>query len=117
MIPSRPDHFLSRIAFLCALAGVAGFFAWQIGRFFTGPKITVVNPADALMIRDETLTLAGSLKETARLTINGEVVYVDPERYEFQETVPLLTGENTFVFRAEDRLGRVREVVRIVYRF
>lgn len=117
MIPSRPDHFLSRIAFLSAMVGVAGFFTWQIGRFFTPPRVIVVNPKDALMTRDESLTLAGSLKETARLTINGEAVYVDPERYEFQETAPLLTGENTFVFRAEDRLGRVREVVRRVYRF
>lgn len=117
MIPSRPDHFFSGIAFTCAVVGVVGFFMLQIGRFLTPPKLFITNPTDGLMVRQPVVAFAGYLKESVRLTINGEVVYVEPETHEFNETVPLLIGENTFIFQAQDRLGRVREVVRRIYRF
>jgi hypothetical protein len=116
MIPSR-ENFFGRIAFICAAAAVLGFFAWQINRFFTPPKIFIASPADGLMTREPAIALSGSLKESARLTINGQVLYVKPESREFHETISLLTGENVFVLKAEDRLGRIREVVRRVYRF
>lgn len=117
LIPSRPDHISRRIAFACAVMAVVSFFAWQIGRFFSPPKLLIAGPAETLLREQSVFVFTGHLRESARLTINGEIVYVEPETYEFQETVPLRPGENTFVFRVEDRLGRVREVVRRVYRF
>lgn len=106
-----------RLAVLSAALGAGIFFLWHLALFLSPPTLSVAAPAADLFTREGYLPSEGSVEPETRLTLNGQVVYVDPETSRFRELLPLREGENVFVFRAEGRFGKTREVIRRVYRF
>lgn len=105
-----------RIIIAGAFIGVAVFFIWHLTLFFAPPTLTIEDPEDNHFTEAAEIVFSGSIEQEQSLTVNGEVVYISTVHSTFQVRAPLAKGENKFVFEAKDKLGRVRRVVRRVYR-
>lgn len=59
------------------------------------------------------MVVAGEVEPTAKLTINGQIVYVEKDG-KFQQEINLSQGLNVIKIEAANRLGKKNSVIRQV---
>ena len=70
------------------------------------PAISVTNPLNGRSTNQARQTIRGSVSEAATLTINGQLVMVDPD-LTFTSAITLVEGANTITFTATDAASNV----------
>lgn len=80
-----------------------------------GPEISVTTPINGETVHSPLLTISGSAKNIAFLTLDDRQIFVD-DAGQIYDQLLLYEGYNVITLRAKDKFGREREVVReIIY--
>jgi cytoskeletal protein RodZ len=96
------------IAFL-----VVGYLAYQLHFLISPPSLAVIEPAPDSVAENSLLTVRGTVEAVAKLTINGQMVYVDKDG-SFKQEVQLSQGLNVIRVEATNRFGKMSSIVRQV---
>lgn len=84
----------------------------NLGRLLGKPDLVVTNPgAPIIAVSENTITLAGQLKQRDKLLINGQEVFVNSDNT-FSQEYSLQPGPNVIEFKAKRLLGREKIITR-----
>lgn len=92
---------------------VAGYLAYQLHFLISPPSLSVLEPVADSVVEDSILKVRGEAEISARLTINGQMVYLNKDG-SFQQEVQLSQGLNVIRVEAANRFGKTSLVVRQV---
>ena len=79
------------------------------------PPLTITSPADKILTNVSQVTVSGSTEPGANLTINNEVIALDPDG-SFSKVYDLKETWNEYYIKTEDKAGNYREATRSVQR-
>jgi hypothetical protein len=101
---------------LAAIAIVIGYGFLKARLFLEGPQVIVEAPIDGMVVNDSIITINGTAKNIAHLSLDGGKIFTD-EAGVFSETRLLSYGYNTVTVSASDKFGRNTEkTLRIMYK-
>ncbi len=92
---------------------VAGYLAYQLHFLISPPSLAVFEPASDSIAGNSVLMVRGEVESTAKLTINGQMIYVDKDG-SFKQEVILSRGLNVIRIEAANRFGKTNSIVRQV---
>lgn len=84
--------------------GLLTYIAYQARFLLIGPQITITDASQGT-VGERVVTIEGTVRNIARISLNGKQIYTDPEGF-FREAVVLGTGYNLITIAATDRYGR-----------
>jgi len=93
---------------------ILGLFSWRIFGFFSGGDFTISNIPDEYIVTNPEFTIRGIVDTSSQLAVNGEIVYSDKEG-NFEKTVALHPGFNTFTFTVKRVLGKERRFMKQIF--
>jgi hypothetical protein len=73
-----------------------------------GPSITILSPADGSNLDNPVVTLRGTVKNVAELSLNDRRIYPN-EKGDFTETLVLPSGYTIISIKAADKFGKKTE--------
>lgn len=95
---------------------ILGYSAFRARTFVTGPRVTVTSPLDGSLVSEPLVTVGGSVKNIAFLTLNGNKIFTN-EAGIFSEEILLSNGYNRITLEAQDRFGRhVEKTLQVIYK-
>ena len=97
---------------LLVFAVLIGYVGYQARFLIIGPQI-MLHADPPLSTEQNTITFAGSTANITHLRLNGRQIFTDQDGH-FSELVVLTPGVNIITIEAEDRYGRLTQVVRTV---
>lgn len=98
-----------QIALGVGLAALIAVYAgYKFQDFWRGPTITINAPENGQQFEKPVVTLTGTAKRIAFLSLNGKQIYTDPSG-QFEETLLLSPGHNIITISAEDKFNRETE--------
>ena len=86
------------------------YITFQARFLIVGPEITLVHEPASVQ-NNPTVTLAGTARNIAKITLNGRQIFTDQSGY-FSEALVLENGYTIATITATDRYGRETNVVR-----
>ena len=96
---------MSRFLFITLCLVVIGYGAFEARRLASGPQIVVLSPKNQGSLSSSTVTILGTAKNIAFLTINDAPAFTDA-RGNFTFTFAPPRGYNVITLAASDRFGR-----------
>ncbi|MDI6820571.1 MAG: helix-turn-helix domain-containing protein [Patescibacteria group bacterium] len=78
------------------------------------PPLTLANIANNAIVTNPEYQITGKINPSDKLTINNGIVFADPEG-NFQKTIKLDPGFNTFEFKVKNILGRETALTKQVF--
>jgi Glucodextranase, domain B len=85
-------------------------------KLIAGPIITVATPKNGQTVNNDVVTIEGTAKNTARLTLNDLPILTD-ERGRFSEKLLLPDGYTILTLEARDKFGKkTRKSLELVYK-
>jgi len=108
---SRLGLFLAGALFIF---GILFYLFFQYFSLIRGPKLKITSPIDQAEVSSSSVQTVGKTEPDATITINGDLITVDPEG-NFNSTISLAKGKNLIIVEATNKLGKKRRVVREVY--
>ena len=86
------------------------YISFQARFLIVGPEITLLNEPASVQ-NNPTVTLMGTARNIAKITLNGRQIFTDQSGY-FSEALVLENGYTIATITATDRYGRETNVVR-----
>lgn len=109
-------RFLGVIFGIIIFLLVGGYLFYQLNFLISPPRLIIFEPAGDIAIEKNTIIVKGQTEIGAKLTINGQPVYINKDG-SFEQKINLNQGLNTIKIEAANRFGKSRsEVRRIVLR-
>lgn len=108
LLPLR--RWLQLAGGLLVVAILLAYTAYQARFLLQGPQITL-GEEPTIVQSDRSVTLTGSTRNIARITLNGRQIFTD-ETGIFEEVMWLENGYTIATLSAEDRYGRTTSLVR-----
>lgn len=105
-----PKRIKWAVIILIALV-IIGYLIYQLDFLIAPPRLIINYPAEDLMIERSTIEISGQSDISAKLTINGQQVYIDKDGNFLQE-LNLSPGVNTLKIEAVNRFGKKSEITR-----
>ncbi|MBI2482454.1 MAG: hypothetical protein HYV76_02760 [Candidatus Vogelbacteria bacterium] len=97
-----PKHL---VIFLLGLS-IALFAYTRVQALIAGPEIIVTTPKDGETVTETIVTLTGTAKRIALITLNGRQIFTN-EAGHFKEELLLAYGYNILELKAQDNFGRI----------
>jgi len=98
-------------AIIVVLFAILGYFIYQLDYLIAPPKLILEYPAQDLTIRSSSIRISGQAEYSAKLTINGQQIFVD-NNSRFSQEINLSPGLNTLQIEAVNRFGKKSEITR-----
>lgn len=98
-------------AVIIVLLAIVGYFIYQLDYLVAPPKLVLEYPAQDLTINSSSVRISGQAEYSAKLTINGEQIFIDNEG-RFNQEINLSPGLNTLKIKATNRFGKTSEITR-----
>ncbi len=105
---------MNRIALITLLFLLAGYGLIEGWPLLRGPVLHVATPTPYLALEGGILTVSGTARHTARLTLNGSPLLHD-ETGRFSSTLAFPQGGAILTFVAADRFGREVTETRTIF--
>ena len=90
---------------------VGGYFVYELSFLLSPPKLAVNDPAGDITIEASSVQVSGQSDASARLTINGQQVFVDTNG-RFSQLINLSPGVNTLKIEATNHFGKKSDITR-----
>src|ERR1035437_9650813 len=91
------------------IAGGLLFFLYKTFQsYFSGPSITITEPANYTAFSTSTTTIVGIAKRVQDITLDGRSIIID-NKGNFSETILLMPGYNIEIIAAHDQFGHKTE--------
>lgn len=84
---------------------ILGYGLFEARRIITGPVVTIDSPLDGSATSSPAISIQGSARNIAFLTINGRPAFTDEEG-RFFERVSVPAGYTVFTVEGKDRFNR-----------
>ncbi len=107
--PKRIRWAVIAIIFLAIL----GYLVYQLDFLIAAPKLVLEYPAQDLTINNSSIIISGQAEYSAKLTINGQQIFVDSDG-RFEQEINLSQGLNTLQIEAVNRFGKKTEIRRFI---
>lgn len=104
---------LSLAAIGLVVFAVSGYIGYQLYFLLSAPSLVLLYPAQDLTISRSSIEISGRTDVSARLTFNGQQVYIDRDG-NFKQEVNLSPGVNKLKIEAVNRFGKKSEITRQV---
>lgn len=90
---------------------VVGYLFYQLDFLVEAPKLSLEYPAQDLTINRTTIQISGQTDTSAKLTVNGQQIFVEPDG-KFRQDINLSPGLNTLNIEAVNRFGKENRIIR-----
>ncbi len=97
---------IGMVALVCLI-----YILFEMSNIFAPPDLAIANPPDYITIQQDVIEVKGTTNPEASVTINGELVYLDPEGF-FSEEVDLKSGINTITISAKKKRSKATVIER-----
>jgi len=87
------------------------YLGWQVYQFASPPELEIIEPSSDLTIFENHIMIKGRVSRGAKVMLNNSEILTN-ENYEFEKQINLQSGINILNFKAENRLGKNREIIR-----
>jgi hypothetical protein len=96
-------------AVVAVIAGGLLYFIYRTFQaYFSGPSVTIAEPADYSAFSTSTVTIAGTAERVQNITLDGRPIIID-DKGDFSETILLAPGYNIETLAAQDRFGHATQ--------
>lgn len=95
------------------VVGLLAYIASGIHGFLAPPKLRVDEPKPDSRVAESSLNIAGETDPAVSLTVNGELITVDPSG-QFKREIALMPGLNNVELVATNRIGKETRLIRKV---
>jgi hypothetical protein len=96
-------------AIMVIIAGGLLFFIYKTFQsYFSGPSITIEEPANYAAFPTSTTTIIGIAKRVQDITLDGRSITID-DKGNFSETILLMPGYNIEIIAAHDQFGHMTQ--------
>ena len=102
---------LSIFAVILAIFGFLFYLGWQIYQFASPPDLEIFEPPSDLTIFQNNITIKGRITRDAKLMLNNIEILTN-DKQEFEKQINLQPGINILEFKAENRLGKTKKIIR-----
>ncbi len=102
---------ISWVIALIIILLIVGYLIYQLDFLISAPKLEVDYPAQDLTINRSLIEISGRSDQSAKLTVNGEQVYIEKDGT-FRQEINLSPGVNTLKIEAVNRFGKKSEIMR-----
>ena len=89
---------------------LGAYITWQARFLIMGPQV-ILTSEPARVTNERIITLAGEVRNIAKITLNGRQIFTDPSGH-FNEALVLENGYTIATIAATDRYGRTTNVTR-----
>lgn len=96
---------------IALVVGLILYIASGIHRFLAPPDLVITEPKPDSRVTKNSLLVAGETDPTASLTINGELVTIEPNG-RFKRDIAVIPGLNTLEFVVINRVGKETKQMR-----
>lgn len=94
---------------------ILGYGVSKSLNLLTGPEIEIDSPLNGETVREPLLNIKGLVKNAAFISLNDKQIFVD-DKGNMTDQILLYEGYNIITFKAKDKFGREKIVVReIIY--
>lgn len=107
--PKRIRRTVIAIVFLAIL----GYLVYQLDYLIAAPKLVLEYPSQDITINSSSIRISGQAEYSAKLTINGQQIFVDSDG-RFEQEINLSPGLNTLKIEAINRFGKTSEIMRFI---
>jgi transcriptional regulator with XRE-family HTH domain len=90
---------------------IAGYLFYQLYFLISPPSLVIFEPAGDLVIQNTAITIKGKTEPGARLTINGQQIYINKDG-NFEQAIDLNQGLNLVKIEAANRFGKSTAQIR-----
>jgi len=90
---------------------VVGYLIYQLDFLIAPAALSLEYPAEDLSINRSSIEIFGSTDYTAKLTVNGQQIFVEKDG-RFRQEINLSQGINTLKIESENRFGKKSEITR-----
>lgn len=90
---------------------IVGYLIYQFDYLIAPPKLFIDYPSEDLTINRSDIEISGRSDPTAKLTINGQQVYINKDG-KFKQSINLSPGENKLNIEAINRFGKKTGIIR-----
>ena len=95
---------------------VLGYGYFEARNIINGPQISIKNPQNGMTLDNPLVTIMGSARNVAFISLNDRQIYVDDKGY-FDEPILLSPGYNMIRLNVKDKFGRSRQnILELVYK-
>jgi hypothetical protein len=103
--------FLEKIGkwfFITLFVLIIIYFSSRIFNFISGPRITIHSPLPGQIIKSDTYTIIGNVKNVKTIKINGKEINID-QKGDFKEEMIIKAPYTLIVINAVDKYGKTKE--------
>jgi cytoskeletal protein RodZ len=100
-------------AIIIVILAILGYFIYQLDYLIAPPKLILEYPAQDLTINNSSIKISGQAEYSAKLTINGQQIFVD-NNSRFSQEINLSPGLNTLQIEATNRFGKTSKITRFI---
>lgn len=86
----------------------AAYVLFQARFLVFGPTISIDSPPDGTVVTEPVVTITGSTRNAAWLSLNGRQIYTDSQGH-WEEELLLSSGTSIMTASVKDRFGRTAE--------
>ncbi len=90
---------------------VIGYLIYQLDSLIVPPALSLTYPSEDISTSSSSIEISGTTDYTAKLTINGQQIFVEKDG-KFHQEINLSQGVNTLKIEAENRFGKKSEIIR-----
>lgn len=102
---TKQHRSFSKIFTLVFIGSFLIYGLFESFRYFSGPKITIIEPKDGAMIATSTVIVRGKVRNISYLTLNERQIFSDTSG-NFGQKLLLQEGYNIINIEAKDRFGK-----------
>lgn len=103
--------FLEKIGkwfFIALFVVIIIYFSSRIFNFISGPKITIYSPVPGQIIKSDTYTISGNIRNAKTIKLNGREINID-QKGDFKEEIIIKAPYTLIVINAVDKYGKIKE--------
>lgn len=90
---------------------VVGYLIYQLDFLIAAPMLSLEYPSEDISINRSSIEISGLTDYTAKLTLNGQQIFVEKDG-RFRQEINLSPGVNTLKIESENRFGKKTEITR-----
>ena len=107
-----------KLTFVVGIAAIAiavlGYLAFQYSNFVSPPKLTVNQPQEEQVVKENKLIVSGKTDQDATMKINNQPILVE-EDGSFKAEIEIFEGTEEIVVKAVSRSGKETVIRRKIY--
>lgn len=97
--------------------GILSYIWYQVKSFASAPPLEISGSSDEMVVKFQSITVEGQTDSGATLSINNQLVSVDPNGH-FKQEIKLLNGVNDIEISAKNKANKItKKILKVLAEF